>query len=452
MIVLIVLLAPLLRSAGPVPDHHGFDAAVYRDQLRELDRDAARGLLTQTDVAAARLEIPRRLLAAGGAGGAEQVQRTGRNPVAAVAVALVVAGGSAGLYALLGAPSIADAPFVASASAGESPHGGGAGADHGDLAQAAVRLAEKLKTDPANVDGWLLYARTSGSLRHWDQAIDAYHHAIALGAGGAEIQSGLGEMLVLQTGGIVTPTANDAFAAALKDDPKNAVARYYLALAAMQAGEPEKAISLLQGVLADIPEDSPMREEIAQRVAEAAKAAGVPVPPLAKGAPAAEPDTDADALDAAAAMPEGEQKAMIAAMVARLAAAVAARPDDVDGWMRLGRAYAVMGQPDKAADAYDRAAALKPGDVGIRLTAADGLLSGLKPDDPLPPRAVALLRQVEVLAPDQPEVLWYLGIVAARDAHPAEARRYWARLLTQLPADGEDARMVRKAQDALGGG
>jgi cytochrome c-type biogenesis protein CcmH len=67
----------------------------------------------------------------------------------------------------------------------------------------------------------------------------------------------------------------------------------------------------------------------------------------------------------------------------------------------------------------------------------------------LPPRAVALLKQVVALAPDQPEALWYLGVQAARDGNAEEARRDWTKLLNTLPADGEDAKLVKSALDTL---
>jgi cytochrome c-type biogenesis protein CcmH len=120
--------------------------------------------------------------------------------------------------------------------------------------------------------------------------------------------------------------------------------------------------------------------------------------------------------------------------------------------MRLGRAYIVQGERDKAATAYDKAAAIRPNDVGLHLQAAEALLSGLKPDDTLPPPALTLLHQVESVAPDQPAVLWYLGIAAARESHPADAKRYWGKLLAILPAQGEDAKMVKGAMDSLQGG
>jgi cytochrome c-type biogenesis protein CcmH/NrfG len=62
---------------------------------------------------------------------------------------------------------------------------------------------------------------------------------------------------------------------------------------------------------------------------------------------------------------------------------------------------------------------------------------------------VAFLKQAQANAPQEPMVLWYLGIAAAQDGHPDEARRDWSTLLARLPAGGEDAKLVQSALDAL---
>ena len=76
-------------------------------------------------------------------------------------------------------------------------------------------------------------------------------------------------------------------------------------------------------------------------------------------------------------------------------------------------------------------------------------MTGLKPEDALPQQAVDLLHQIQKRSPDQPEVLWYLGVIAAREGRPAEAREDWSRLLKQLPTGGEDAKMVQAALDQV---
>ena len=261
----------------------------------------------------------------------------------------------------------------------------------------------------------------------------------------------------------------------------------------MQAGEPRKAIDGWQALLAALPANSPLRPQLGQRIAQAAQQAGIAVPELAEGKPAAPgsgtnasgPNSsgpnasgpnasgpnasgpnasgsnaggpnggaaggpDAKAVADAAKMTPEQRQAMIQGMVSALAAQQAADPSNLDGWLRLGRAYAVLHEPDKAADAYDKATALKPDDVSIQLQEVRALLSDHAPTDRLPPRVLTLLKHVEATHPDEPLVLWYLGMAAVQDAHPDQARQYWSTLLTKIPPGSEDARMIQSALDTL---
>jgi cytochrome c-type biogenesis protein CcmH len=465
--VLAALLLPLLRKGGRVAGRAEFDRAVYRQQLRELDRDVDRGLIAKNEAKAAGLEIQRRLLATDSlttpaeAAEAAKAGRSGRSPGLALALGVLVAAGAGGLYAKLGSPSLPDLPFVGRAEA--APAAASAAAQHGDMKDDAARLAQKLKDKPDDAEGWLLYARTVSMLGDWAKATDAYQHVLALSLKGAEVYSGYGEMLVMAADGIVSPTARSAFMSALAAEPKNEVSRYYISLADAQAGEVELAISGWLALAADVPENSPIHEEIARRIPEAAQSRGIKAPPLPKGLPAqAEPEADAsgapaghaasaapgptpEQMAAAQDMPPEQREQMVAGMITKLAAHMQEKPDDLDGWVRLGRAYAVQGDTDKAMDAYDHAAKLKPEDPDIRLQAVSVLLSRLKPTDPLPQRAVAMLQDVAKQMPDAPQVLWYLGIVAARDGRMDVARENWTRLLGLLTAGSEDYKLVQSA-------
>ncbi|WP_158925109.1 c-type cytochrome biogenesis protein CcmI [Acidisphaera sp. S103] len=440
-LALLPILAPLLRGSRPTAARATFDQAVYRDQLRELDRDIARGVLTLTEADAARLEVQRRLLAADRQPTAPQ--RLTRSPILAIIVFMFVAAGSLASYLWLGAPGIPDEPFSArqvELAKANTPS---------PLERATETLAEKLKQNPSDANGWLLYGHSLAMLREWDQAEAAYSKAIALGQNSPDVLGDHAEIMVMQAGGTVTPAAEAAFQQVLKTDPSSGSAHYYLAVAAMQAGEPRKAIEGFQTLLAQLPEDSSLRPQLGQKVAQAAQAAGIPVPELAKGTPPPAPGPDAKTMADAANMPDAQRRAMIDSMVAGLAAKQAADPANLDGWLRLGRAYAVLHQADKAADAYDKAAALKPGDTSIRLQEVRALLQDHAPTDKLPPRVIDLLNHVQTTDPDQPLVLWYLGIAAAQDAHLDDARRYWTKLLTLVPPGSDDARMLRSALDAL---
>jgi cytochrome c-type biogenesis protein CcmH len=439
---LLPIVAPLLRGGRPVASRGSFDHAVYRDQLRELDRDIARGLITPADADAARLEIQRRLLAADKVPAAPS--SLSRSPILALMVVVIVGAGSAGSYLWLGAPGLPDEPF--SGRKAELTHDDAPSS----LQRATAALAAKLKQNPSDAAGWLLYGRSLATLSQWDQAEDAYRHAMDLGQTSPDVVADHAEVLVMQAGGTVTPAAETAFRQVLKADPSSGMARYYLAVAAMQAGEPRQAIDGFQALLAELPANSPLRAQLGQKIAEAAHAAGIPVPELAKGTPPAPaPGPDADAIAGAENMPDKQRQAMIRDMVAKLATKQDVDPGNLDGWLRLGRAYAVLHEPDKAVDAYEKAANLRPGDVSIPLQEARALLSDQAPTDKLSPRVVGLLKHVEATDPDEPLVLWYLGMAAAQDGRTDEARGYWGRLLTKMPAGGEDAKMIQSALDAL---
>jgi cytochrome c-type biogenesis protein CcmH len=339
------IVVPLLRPRhAPAPPRAAFDRAVYRDQLGEIARDLARGTLDADQAAAARLEIERRLLATD----EPDEAATTREPVhrlTAIALAGMVAAGAVTLYLALGSPALRDQPLAARRD--------GAPAEHapGDLAASVDALAARLKESPGDARGWLLLARSQASLQRWQDSAASYQRAMAL-TDSPEASAGFGEMLVMAADGLVTPAARSAFAAALARDPGNPPARFYLALGAAQDGKASEAIAAWAKLADEAPPDAPWLPLVRQRMEETARAAGITLPPSAGAAPSA---ADIKALQA---MSPAERQAMIRGMVERLAARLEANPDDEEGWQRLARAYAVLGETEKAAAAAARAAAL----------------------------------------------------------------------------------------------
>jgi cytochrome c-type biogenesis protein CcmH len=458
LIVLASVGLPLLSGPRISPSRNQYDRAVYRDQLAEVERDLGRGVLTPAEAESARLEIQRRLLAGDPSAGippSEAVAGPAGSPRVAALLMLFVLVGAGGLYWRLGAPALPDTSFalqptIPTEATAPPPEAADAQIN---IRQAAERLERRLRDDPSNAGGWTLYARTESLLGDWEKAADAYKHAIDLGLKSSDVFAGYGEMRVMAADGVVSPAAREAFSTALAADSTNAVARFYLAMADRQAGDERKAIDEWLDLAAGLPEDAQMRGEIARRIAEAAKSAGIDPPPLPKRqvAETPRPGPTPEQMQAAAAMPPAERAKMINGMIEQLAAKLREEPNDLDGWMRLGRAYFLRGEAAKAVDAYDHASALKPGDPGIELQIVAALLTGMKPGDPTPPRAIELLTDVAAVAPDAPEVLWYLGVVASHAGRTAEARDKWTRLLASLPANGEDARTVRAALGELKG-
>jgi cytochrome c-type biogenesis protein CcmH len=420
--VLAAVLLPLLRGGGVAPTRAAFDQAVYRDQLAELDRDLARGVIGPEEAAAARLEIQRRILAQEGA--QEAPARAGRTPALAAALAVLLAGGALGFYLSAGQPGLPGMPLASRPTDPEELQ----------LREALAMLEARVAAEPRNGGAWLLLARTRAALGQWSAAAEAYRRAFALIPATAENRGAALETEVLAAGGTVSPAIVEGFQAVLAEEPDNPVARFYLAVAQAQAGRHADAINGFQEIAAELPEGNPIRSEAARRIADSARAAGLPIPPLPP--PATPPD-------------DAQRAAMIRGMVDGLAARLEKEPNDADGWARLGRAYVVLGEREKAVDAYARAGALRPADIDLALAEAQAMVDGLPPEAPFPPRAGELLRRVLAADPRQPSALWHLGVQAAKSGHMAEAAALWERLVAVLPPDSPDVPLVRRAIEAV---
>ena len=185
---LVLLAVPLLRRHGEVASRAGYDIEIYRDQLRELEHDVERGVITDVDHATARTEIERRMLAAASDGVPRAaVSDTAHLATSFVFIALPLVAGS--LYLWLGAPDVRDQPFAAR----ESP--AAAVAEHGegqDVEALVESLAERLQAQPDDVEGWVMLGRTYNALGRYDDAVTALSHAAALADGDANIAAMLG--------------------------------------------------------------------------------------------------------------------------------------------------------------------------------------------------------------------------------------------------------------------
>jgi len=450
--VLAIVLSPLFKQRSAPPSRASYDRAIYRDQLKELDRDVARGLVSEQQAAATRIEIERRLLAASETAASEI--RSGNPKVAAIAVATVVTVASLAVYLTLGSPQVGDQPLAM-----RSTNRATADASNMTLDEAAVRLEDKLKQDPSNADNWMLLGRTYSTTQRWADAARAYGKAVELSNTNPEVLAAYGEMLVLASNRIVTPQAKNAFGQVLLQDPKNPVAHYYMGLADAQAGNTAAALKTWQQLASESPADAPWMPSLRQQIADAARNAGLPAPEIKTAAPAppnsppSMPNSAQSAprgptqeqIQAAAGMNAEDRMGMIRGMVANLAGRLQDNPNDLEGWMRLGRAYQVLGEPAKSADAYARAASLKPDDTNILLEQANALAGAQPSNTAVLPEVVTLMRKVIAIEPKQPKALWLLGLAESEAGHPDKAAGYWRDLLAQLPPNSEDYKTVSEA-------
>jgi len=319
----------LFRAAGAAAQAQGADPApvLYRRQLSEIDDLAERGLMGEAERKAAHAEAARRLLAATDA----PQQAWSADPRARRAVLLAVAAAPAlalGLYLSLGSPGLSDQPFAARLAEWRN-------ADLSTLTapEIAAVLRDATAKRPNEAEGFRLLGLAEGASQNPVAAVSALRRAAALAPQRPDIWQMLGEAEVYEAQGKVDADAQAAFSKLLALDPGNPTARYFLAEAKADAGRTAEAKSDLQGLLADLPAAETDRRAAVQ--AAIAKLDG-------KAAPAtADP----------------QQLAMIQGMVASLAGKLETDPDDPEGWVRLVRAYAVLGDTAKRDAAYASARA-----------------------------------------------------------------------------------------------
>ncbi|HSV28789.1 MAG TPA: c-type cytochrome biogenesis protein CcmI [Candidatus Omnitrophota bacterium] len=139
-----------------------------------------------------------------------------------------------------------------------------------------------------------------------------------------------------------------------------------------------------------------------------------------------------------------QQADMFKGMVASLAAKLEQNPKDGKGWAMMGRSLKVLGESDKARDAYKKAIALLPGDAMVRLEYGGLLLEEIPQGSALPPEFVALMRDVNAIDPNQPDALYFLGISEFQEGRKLKARTYWTKLLDKVPEGSEDRIEVLK--------
>jgi cytochrome c-type biogenesis protein CcmH len=322
------VLWPLGRGAkAMVPA--GNDVVVYRDQLEEIDRDRAAGLIGEVEAEAARVEVSRRLIAAAETQKSSAIvsQLPWRRRAAALAALILLPAGAVALYITLGSPNLPGEPAYARAA---TPQGGKS------IGVLVSEVEAHLERNPSDGRGWEVIAPVYVRLGRFDDAVRARRNALALNGDSSERQSGLGEALVGAANGVVTAEAKAAFERAVAEDSHNVMARYYLGLAAEQDGKRDQAASIWRGMLANASADAPWRDYVRAALARiGAEPTGTPGP-------------SADDVAAASSMDPAERLNMIRGMVDRLATRLHGDGGDVDGWLRLVRAYRVLGDRDKA--------------------------------------------------------------------------------------------------------
>lgn len=235
----------------------------------------------------------------------------------AAAIALFLLGVGGGTYLMLGQPKLALRQVQP--------------VDKDDINALVALLIQRVHKTPNDAVAWGYLGRGYQEAKDPGDAAKAYARAIALmraqGIKDASVYSAYGEAVLQESGSDIPPQAEQAFTEALAIDPKDMAARFFLGQAKAMHGDRAGAQALWGGLLADAPTGSPLHQMLVDRLALLASTGA---------------SSNGGAPD-------------IGAMVAGLAARLKADPHDAAGWQRLIRAYAVLGDKDKAKDALETA-------------------------------------------------------------------------------------------------
>ena len=367
------LVLALLRGHRATGPSEAYDLDVYRDQLKEVEADAARGKIPAEEADRLRVEISRRLLAADAkmqATDDKVDQPRSLGYALAAVIALLVVGGGFGLYTQIGAPGYGDTPLKERLDRAEEALKSRVSQEamearipprvSPDASPEYLQLVERLRTAiaqrPDDMQGHVLLARSEAALGNFPAAYKAQAQIIRLKGDAATAQdfTDLADMMILAAGGYVSPQAQIVLEQALSRDPDNGVARYYGGLMMAQVGRPDVGFRMWNKLLSESKADDPWVAPITDQIEDLAFLAGeqnFQMPTLAGGAPG---PSQADIAAAADMTPE-ERQEMIRGMVSQLSDRLAEQGGPVEDWARLISSLGILGETERASAIYAEA-------------------------------------------------------------------------------------------------
>lgn len=330
--VVLAVLWPLGRARSKAVRDP--DVNFYKVQIQTIERDASLGLLTPADAESAKAEAGRRLLQVSEGAGVAAPSRSAVRLASIVALVAIPAV-ALGVYGRVGHPDLPDMPLQGRAQAV---------AEERNVANALAKIEQHLAANPDDGRGWEVLAPVYMRQGRFEDAAKAFGQAVrVLGETPQRLMS-QAQALVYASGDVVTPQAREIFQKVLAAQEGNPMARFYLALAREQAGDRQGALDDFMSLAKDSPPDAPWRNFVQRRIAA-----------LGGQAEAVDDGPQGEAADAVRAMPSDQQQAMIRNMVDQLATRLDQNGQDVEGWLRLVRAYTVLDQRDRAKAAVERA-------------------------------------------------------------------------------------------------
>lgn len=244
--VVVLLLLPLWRAtrapAAP-PIQRSVNLAILRDQLAEIEREQAEGTLTPSEYEETKSELQRRLLEEVGPVGevAPAVRSQPARRTAVVLLFVIPLAAIAG-YALLGTPRALDPAQTAPQPKMTAEQ----------IAAMVDRLSARLQSNPDDMAGWLMLARSYKALGRYDEAVAAFAKAEkAIGDDPDQLAS-YAEALAMANRRGLAGKPRQLVERALQIDPRHGLALFLAGAAAMEAGDSAQAIARWESLLEQV--------------------------------------------------------------------------------------------------------------------------------------------------------------------------------------------------------
>jgi cytochrome c-type biogenesis protein CcmH len=278
VVAVLLVVPPLLRSSsGGRVSSSAANIAIHRDQLRELEADLRAGTLSAELYEQARREIEARLLEDLSRPDTAAVQRQKWRGVA-IALALAIPLCAVGLYFIVGNPQA-----LSPADTDTTSHGLNA-----QQIQAMIgRLAERLKANPEDGQGWVMLGRSYGALGRFDEAASAYANAVERLPGNADVLADYADVLGMTQGGRLQGKPETIIERALKVDPNNPKALALAGTVAFDKKDYAGAVRYWERMLPQVQPESEEARSIQASIDEARALGGQSSAPPVQSAAAA---------------------------------------------------------------------------------------------------------------------------------------------------------------------
>jgi cytochrome c-type biogenesis protein CcmH len=293
---LLLLLPSLLRLPAREPDAADAALDIHHDHRQEIERDLAAGSLAPNHVDQVRAEIDRwEREDAASASPAAAVQTPALAP--ALMLALLIPLGSVAVYLHIGDPNAA-VPQVPAAAATSTSTEQRHGLTPEQIQQMVTALAERLKAQPDDTDGWLMLGRSYTVLGRHQDAATALRRAAALAPGDPSVLADLADAVGMAQGRRLAGEPMQWVQKALDIDPEHVKALALAGSVAFEAKDHAAARRYWERLLAVVPNDSAIARSVRGSLDEAiAMASGITAAPAGDAAASPAPTVVVAAAD-----------------------------------------------------------------------------------------------------------------------------------------------------------